>query len=156
MYLSLLFFVALWKKVGERCFCAKRLLRSSGPPGASVRPRPRRTRPLRPARSANVQKMDRLKRNQELNNPAEGSQFWSIFGISLRYVSWRNLIQLYSYCTLTIKINQNGLLNASRPPPCGCCLVQHRVLCIHLEALWNDLPPEAENFGTSSLTNAIF
>ena len=56
-------------RVHENCtpkchdFCAKRLLRSSGPPGASVR---RRAPPCavrrRPAKSANVQKMDRLKR----------------------------------------------------------------------------------------------
>ena len=91
----------------------------------SVRPRRRRRRRRRrrPAKSTNVQKMDHLKRNQELNNPAEGSHFWSIFGISLRYASWCNLIQLYSYCTWIIKSNQNESLNASRPPPCGCCLV---------------------------------
>ena len=74
----------------SKVYCAKRLLRSSGPPGASVRPSAppcavRRRR--RPAKSANVPKMDRLKRTFGGIGPAEGSQFWSIFGISPRYVS---------------------------------------------------------------------
>ena len=77
----------------------------------------------RPAKSANVQKMDRLKRNQELNNPAEGSQFlihfWDL--TQIRQLTQSDPIILILY--VDSKINQNGLLKASRPPPCGCCLV---------------------------------
>ena len=31
-----------------------------------------------------------------------------------------------------------------------------KMFCIHLEDLWNDLPPEADFFYVSDLTNVIF
>ena len=104
-------------------YCAKRLFRSSGPPGASVRPSSSVLR-LRPHRSPKSPK----------NGPHETDLANSIAGRGVPFLIhfWdltqiRQLMQSDSIILILYvddkKKPQNGLLKASRPPPCRCCLV---------------------------------